>query len=88
MEKHKKLIADNPKVVMVHFSLDDTVEDAADWASKDKFPWYTVFTPDDDPTGLADLGGEEVPEYLLLDATGAVVARGEADAFTMIAAIN
>ena len=88
MEKHNKLIAKNPKVAMIHVSYDSDVAAATDWAKKEKFPWLTLFEDEHEASGLAELGGEFVPDYVLIDKDGKIVTKGKTEVFEKIASLN
>ncbi len=89
MEHYQELIAPNPRVAMIHASLDDDVADAAKWARAEKFPWPTVLLDEHEATGLDTLGGQEqVPDTVLVDKDGKVLTRDEEEAFAKIAALK
>ena len=88
MEKHNKLIAPNAKVAMIHMSLDDDLAEATALASKEGFPWLTVFQDDAEASGLKDYGSGFVPDYVLIDKEGKVVTKGKEEVFTKIAALK
>lgn len=88
MESYKKHIATNPKVELVHVSYDNEDKAAADWAKKEGFPWPTVLRSQAEASGLEAFAGDFVPEYVLLDKDGKVLARGKDEAFVKIAALK
>jgi hypothetical protein len=85
---HHKLIATNPKVAMIHASLDDTAAEAVQWARQGKFPWFTILSDEHEATGLLALSGDEVPETILIDKSGNVLTRDEDEAFAKLAALK
>ena len=88
MESYKKHIADNPKVAMVHISLDEQESAAAKWAAKEGFPWLTILLPKVKESGFEELTSGLVPDYLLLSADGTVLAKGKEDCFKKIASLG
>ena len=88
MEQHNQLIAPNPKVAFIHASLDDNQEDATKWATKDSFPWLTVFPDQHEAAGLQSLMEVGAPESILIDKEGTVLTRDEKEAFARIAALK
>jgi len=77
VEKYKKTVEGNPKVEMIHVSLDQSESAAEDWAVKEKFPWYTVVPDDVEKSGLREYKSTNfVPEYALLNANGERLGSG------------
>jgi len=78
VEQYNETIAENPKVEMVHVSLDRSESSAVGWAKKEKFPWLTIL-PDDVKTKSGVIKfkqGSGVPSYVLLKADGEVISTG------------
>lgn len=88
MESYNKNIAGNEKVELVQVSFDDSEADALKWAKKEKFPWPTVLKDKREATGLEELSGGFVPEYLLLSKDGKVLAKGKEEAFAEAAKLT
>jgi hypothetical protein len=88
VESYKKHLAGNSKVLMIHVSYDEEIEDALKWAKKEQFPWLTVPYEHLEATGLEEFSGEFVPEYLLLAPDGKQLAAGKEDCFKKIAAMK
>lgn len=88
MEQYHTLIGPNPKVAMLHASLDEEMKEATKWARKEAFPWPTIFMEHHKSTGLEDLSNLEVPETVLVDKDGTILTRDEEEAFARIAALK
>ena len=88
VEDYKKTIAPNPKVELIHLSYDNDDAAALKWATKEGFPWPTVLRSKVAASGLEGFGGGYIPDYVLLDKDGNVVAKGKEEAFAKIAALN
>lgn len=79
MEKYKKEIATNPLVEMIHVSLDEDIESATKWATKESFPWLTIL-PEAQEEGVISLNpNKAAPEYRLMSAQGEVVLVAPSD---------
>lgn len=62
---------------MIHVSLDQNLEAAAEWAASEKFPWLTVLPDDVDASGLNRFkNGNFVPDYSLVRADGKKIGSG------------
>jgi hypothetical protein len=85
VESYHEKIAGKDQVEMVHFSYDESEEEALKWAKKEKFPWLTVLPSKHEATGLEEFAGDFVPEYLLISKDGKVVANGKDECFAEIA---
>jgi Thioredoxin-like len=77
VKKYNSVVDGNPKVEMIHVSLDRDESAAEDWAVKEKFPWYTVLPDDVSSSGLREYKTTNfVPEYALLNANGERLGSG------------
>lgn len=77
MEKYHDTVAENPKVEMIHISLDRSEDAAEQWAAMEKFPWYTVMMRDLQRAGFDEYKTTNaVPEYALLSAEGERLGSG------------
>lgn len=88
MESYKKHLADNPKVLMVHLSYDQEPDEALAWARKEGFPWLTVPESKVETVDLDQYSEGFVPDYVLLDPTGQILAKGKDATFEKIAAMK
>lgn len=87
MEKYKSQIAPNPKVELIHVSMDEKEAAATKWAIEGKFPWPTLLGKHYEPLGLGEFGAFAGESYLI-DRDGKVVTTDENEAFTKIAALK
>ena len=88
VESYNKKIAGNSKVELVHFTYDESDEDALKWAKKEKFPWPTILKSKQKATDLEKFAGEYVPEYILINKDGKVIANGKEECFAEIAGLG
>ena len=87
MEKYRKQIVPNPKVELIHVSLDDEEAEATKWALEGKFPWPTVLAEHYEETGLSEYGAFS-GESFLVDSAGKIISKDEKEAFRKIANLN
>ncbi|NIP98757.1 MAG: hypothetical protein GWO24_37270 [Akkermansiaceae bacterium] len=85
MEQYKDEVAENPKVEMIHVSLDADEGAAEAWAAKMGFPWPTVMRAKVDRSGLEAYMPRGIPNYKLIDKDGKLVAEGKGQVFQKIA---
>ena len=85
MESYNEKIAGNDKVELIHFTYDESDEEALKWAKKEKFPWPTILKDKQKATDLEKFAGNFVPEYLLVSKDGEVVVKGKDECFAKIA---
>ncbi len=88
MKQYKSEVADNPKVELVHVSLDNDEKAAEAWAGKEGFPWPTVMRADMASSGLDAFAPQGIPNYKLIDKDGNVVAEGKGAVFQKIATLE
>lgn len=85
MEKYNTTVAENPKVEMIHVSLDSSEDSAEIWAAADGFPWLTVLPDDVERSDLKTYHTSgSVPFYTMIDASGEVVATGSSAIFKKV----
>lgn len=84
MESYNQKIAPHPSVELIHVSRDQEVKDAEEWARKDKLPW-PILLAEDIPAEIELYSPDgSVPDYILVDAAGKVLATGKEAAFETI----
>ena len=88
MESYHEKIAGNDQVELIHFSYDESEADALKWAKKEKLPWPTVLPDKQEATDLERFAGDYVPEYILIDKDGKVIANGKDECFAEIAKLG
>ncbi len=77
MKQYNEIVANNPKVEMIHVSLDQNKSAAEGWAVGDQFPWYTVLPSEVQSSGFDRFKSTRyVPEYALLTANGDRIGSG------------
>lgn len=82
MEKYQEVVAENPKVAMIHISRDQNDGAAEEWATEEQFPWLTVLPDDAERSGLLEYRTRNVvPFYTMVDADGNEVASGSSAVF-------
>ena len=85
MEKYNTTVAENPKVELIHVSLDSSEDSAETWAAADGFPWLTVLPDDVERSDLKTYHTSgSVPFYTMIDASGEVVATGSSAIFKRV----
>lgn len=84
MKSYNEKIAPNPDVDIVLISRDDGSREALNWSKQAKFPWPQIMKKDTSKFLLKYYGGG-VPTYVLIDRTGAILAKGKAASFAKIA---
>ena len=85
MDSYQSVIAENPKVVMIHVSQDRDEDAAKEWAAEHSFPWLTVLPGDVDRSDLLEHKTRNaVPHYVLLDSEGNMLANSSSDALNKI----
>ncbi|MEM9079094.1 MAG: hypothetical protein AAGC74_00190 [Verrucomicrobiota bacterium] len=85
MEKYNSEIADNPKVEMIHVSLDRQIDAAEQWAAKESMPWPTILPDKVQRSTMRDYKTNDfVPEYHLVDGEGNSIANGADACFAKI----
>lgn len=89
MEKYTEVIAANPKVELIHVSLDSSEDSAEEWAAAEKFPWLTVAPGDVERSDLKEYHTSgSVPFYTLVDGEGNSIATGSSGVFSKIAELG
>lgn len=77
MEKYNETVAKNPKVEMIHVSLDRDEDAAEEWAASAGLPWLTILMKDKDKSGFGDFKSTNfVPEYVLISRSGEKIGSG------------
>ena len=76
VEAYKRDVATNPKVELIHLSLDLDEQKALSWARKERFPWPTLLKNDTGKELLSHHRGG-VPAYVLVDRSGNLLASGK-----------
>ena len=84
MKSYNDKIATNPLVDLVLVSRDDSKSDALKWSKQVKFPWPQIMKTDMSKF-LQKHAGNGVPNYVLMDQSGTILARGKAASFAKIA---
>ena len=75
MEKYNEMVAENPKVEMIHISRDREEDAAENWAAAEGFPWLTILPDDTERSGLMEYRTRNsVPFYTMVDASGKELA--------------
>ncbi|YCM46473.1 hypothetical protein V2O64_10630 [Verrucomicrobiaceae bacterium 227] len=84
MESYHARIAGNPAVELIHVSQDHDVGQAEKWAREARFPWPTLIQKEI-PAEITKYSPKgSVPDYVLVNAAGEVVANGKEAAFEKI----
>lgn len=84
MESYQSEIADDPSIELVHVSLDHDLGEAEKWAREARLPWPVLLQKDTPEEIMAYLVSGGVPDYVLVNSSGDVVANGKEAAFMMI----
>jgi thioredoxin-related protein len=85
VESYNKEIAENPKVEMIHLSLDQDEDAAEAWAKKENMPWPTLVGDDKGKDTLTEkYGVRAIPSYILVDRSGNKIAEGKGPAFAKV----
>ncbi len=83
------MIADNPKVEMIHVSQDFDEDSAEKWAADTSFPWLTVLPEDVERSDLMKYKSSQgVPFYTMVDSAGEVIATGSSAIFKKIGSLE
>ncbi len=78
VDLYQRYVASNPRVEMVHISLDKDNLAASRWASSSRFPWLTVLPENVKASGLERYrNGKFVPDYTLLSYDGKKLGSGQ-----------
>ena len=87
MEYYNRSIVNNSQVEFIFVSQDAKLADALKWALEAKHPWLTVLNPQARASGIQryDAG---TPSYVLIDATGKILAATEKDCMRKIKALT
>lgn len=76
MSYHKRTVSKKPNVEIVQISADQNVAQAAAWAKKEKFTFPIVLQPDQPGLQAMKYAGKGIPNYVLIDKKGKVLATG------------
>ncbi len=89
MEKYTEVVAENPKVEMIHVSQDSSEDAAEGWAASEKFPWLTILPGDVERSDLMEYRTRGVvPFYTLVDGSGNEIATGSSAVFSKAAELG
>lgn len=84
MESYHEKIAPHSFVELIHVSRDQEVKEIEEWARKDKLPW-PVLLAGEIPDEIEQYSPDgSVPDYILVDSAGEIVATGKNAAFEAI----
>lgn len=85
MEKYNEKIKDAKNVEMVYFSRDSSEGAMESFMAEFKMPWPAIDFDKKDRWKLgATLAGNVVPNYVLIDAEGEVLANGSGGVFAAL----
>jgi len=77
VEWYKESIAENKNVEMVFYPRDRSEDALTAWASDVGMPWPTVkFSKLEKVKDVSKHAGNAVPNYVMVDADGEVIAKG------------
>jgi len=80
--KYNKEVAANENVEFIHASLDQSEDEALEWAKKENFPWLHVMRKNVLKADLAKFHTSgSVPFYCFVDKDGEVLAQGSEASF-------
>ncbi|MEJ6580106.1 MAG: hypothetical protein QNL33_09305 [Akkermansiaceae bacterium] len=84
MESYHASISSNSTVELIQVSQDHDLGEAAKWAKEAKFPWPVLLQKDIPEEVMSYSPNGSVPDYVLVDSAGEVVANGKEAAFIKI----
>ena len=84
MESYHALISENPAVALIQVSEDHDLGEAAKWAKEAGFSWPVILQKDITEEVRAYFPNARVPDYVLVNSVGEVVANGKEAAFLKI----
>lgn len=84
MESYHASIADHPEVELIQVSQDHDLGEAEKWAREAKLPWPVILQKDIPKEVMAYSPKGFVPDYVLVNSAGEVVANGKEAAFLEI----
>ncbi len=84
MESYQTEIANNPAIELIHVSLDHDPGEAEKWAGEAHLPWPVLLRKDTPAEVMAYFVSGGVPDYILVNSAGDVVANGKEAAFLKI----
>jgi len=77
VKSYNSKIAKNRKVELVMISGDRNVSTATSWAKKEKFPWPTVLSGDQENFMLNKYASRGIPHYIMIDKDGNTICTGK-----------
>lgn len=84
MESYQAKIAGNPAVELIQVSQDHDLGEAEKWAREAKLPWPVLLQKDIPEEVMSYSPDGSVPDYVLVNSAGEVVANGKEAAFSKI----